>query len=309
MRSIVLPEGRVAVMSDIHGNYPAFRACYADALAQGVNSFVFLGDYVSDLAEPEKVMDLVYEIRAKHPTVCLRGNRERYMLDCMDGRTEFCSGSKTGSLLFTYERLRKRDLDFFRALPIYECVEVGGLSMEIAHAVKEDDRFYFDAEDGNLSKVFPAMTHPFLLTGHSHKQYIRTDASKTVVNPGSVGVPRGYGNWTMYMLMDVRTGKLTCRMRQLPYDVEAVIRAQFESGLVGKAQYWAIGILYDVITGRECTLPLLQRVLEQAGENADAVYDESLWHRLARGMGMKFTQQEILAELKGDCYGTEDQET
>lgn len=302
----VLPEGRVALLSDIHGNYPAFRACYEDALAHGAESFAFLGDYISDLAEPEKVLDLVYGIRSRFPTVCLRGNRERYMLECLAGKTAFLPGSKTGSLLYTFERLRKKDLEFIQGLPLSDSIRIGDMSMEIAHAVKDDDRFYFDTEDGNLPRAFSMMEGDLLLTGHSHRQYIRTEGSKTIINPGSVGVPRGHGNWTMYALLDVREGKLTCQMRQLTYDIARVVRSQFDSGLVDVARYWAIGILYDVITGQEWALELLKKVLLQAGEDPDAVYEEELWHSLANQMGMKFTQREILAELERGNYGTDD---
>ena len=70
----------VAVMSDIHSNHRAFKACYEDALRHGADRFVFLGDYVSDLAQTRETLDLLYEIRDRYPTVCLRWNRERYML-------------------------------------------------------------------------------------------------------------------------------------------------------------------------------------------------------------------------------------
>ena len=53
---------RVAVLSDIHSNYHAFKACYEDAVKCSAESFIFLGDYISDLAEPQRTMDLVYEI-------------------------------------------------------------------------------------------------------------------------------------------------------------------------------------------------------------------------------------------------------
>ena len=92
----------VALLSDIHSNYYAFKACYEDAIKCGAEMFIFLGDYVSDLSEPQRTMDLVYEIQSKYPTICLRGNREGYMLDCESGRSSFIRGSKSGSLLFTY---------------------------------------------------------------------------------------------------------------------------------------------------------------------------------------------------------------
>ena len=57
---------RVAVLSDIHSNYYAFKACYEDAIKCGAEMFIFLGDYVSDLSEPQRTMDLVYEIQSKN---------------------------------------------------------------------------------------------------------------------------------------------------------------------------------------------------------------------------------------------------
>ena len=66
----------VALLSDIHSNYYAFKACYEDAIKCGTEMFIFLGDYVSDLSEPQRTMDLVYKIGSKYPTICLRGNRE-----------------------------------------------------------------------------------------------------------------------------------------------------------------------------------------------------------------------------------------
>ena len=37
-----------AVISDIHGNYPALKAVIDDAKAKGVEAFLLLGDYIRD---------------------------------------------------------------------------------------------------------------------------------------------------------------------------------------------------------------------------------------------------------------------
>jgi len=55
----------IAVMSDIHGNYIALERCLDYAFAQGINSFIFLGVYVAELAYPESklkgYLDLFFE--------------------------------------------------------------------------------------------------------------------------------------------------------------------------------------------------------------------------------------------------------
>lgn len=280
----------VAVFSDIHSNYYAFRACYEDAVKCGTDSFIFLGDYVSDLADPQKTMDLVYEIRDKYPTICLRGNRERYMLDCENGVSDFNRGSKTGSLLFTYNHLRKKDLDFFRGLKISDAIEINGIRMEIAHASMDNDRYYFVGNSEHSAEIFAQMKYNYLLTGHSHRQYILQDSGKTIINPGSVGIPHGGTRWPKYAVLEIASGDVACFFREVQYDLTDTIHAQFRGGLVDYANYWAIGALYDVITGEELVMKLLERV-----SDLDCVYNEEMWHCAAAELGMKFTEQEILA--------------
>ena len=284
---------RVAVLSDIHSNYYAFKACYEDAIGCGAEMFIFLGDYVSDLSEPRRTMDLVYEIQSQYPTVCLRGNREGYMLDCESGTSNFNRGSKSGSLLFTYEHLRKKDLEFIRGLKISDTIIIEGVGIEIAHAAMDNDRYYFDSNDGHTADIFPQMKCDYLLTGHSHKQYIQRNAGKTIINPGSVGIPQGGTRNPQYALLDVVDGNVVCKFREVPYDMADAIRAQFASGLVDYAKYWPIGILYDLITGEEWALKLLRRV----GESGD-FYNEEVWRTASVELGMKYTEQEILEWYK-----------
>lgn len=289
---------KVAVLSDIHSNYHALLACYEDALQWGVDSFIFLGDYVSDLAEPERTMDLVYKIQSQYPTVCLRGNREGYMLDRGNNTTNFAHGSKSGSLLFTYEHLRKRDLDFFRELRISDTIVINGVQIEIAHAARNDDRYYFDCNDGRTAEIFPQMTCSYLLTGHSHKQYIKRESAKTIINPGSVGIPQDGSHWPKYAILEIANDDVSCTLREVPYNIADTIHSQFATGLVDYAKYWAIGILYDIITGEEFVLNLLKRVQE-----VDGIQDEEVWHSLAARLGMRFTEQEILAEYQKRTQG------
>ncbi|MEE1327095.1 MAG: metallophosphoesterase family protein [Oscillospiraceae bacterium] len=280
---------KVAVFSDIHSNYHAFKACYEDAVKNGATQFIFLGDYVSDLAEPAKTMDLLYEIQSRYPTVCLRGNRERYMLEHENGTSLFASGSKSGSLLFTYEHLRKKDLDFFRSLPISSHVCIDGVEIEIAHASKDDDRFYFEENDPQMEHIFAQMKCNYLLTGHCHKQYIQHKSGKTIINPGSVGIPQGGSIWPKYAILQISDGAVSCLLREVPYNICEAIHSQFDNGLVNFAKYWAIGVLYDIMTGQECVLALLNLVSESGN-----IHEESDWHSAAIRLGLKLTKQEII---------------
>ena len=56
----------IAVLSDIHGNYVALEKCIEYALNRNINTFLFLGDYVGELAYPQKTMDILYNLKEKY---------------------------------------------------------------------------------------------------------------------------------------------------------------------------------------------------------------------------------------------------
>ena len=70
---------RIAVFSDIHSNHTALEACFRTAEARGADLWVFLGDYVSDCANPRATMELLYRARREHDCVFIKGNREEYI--------------------------------------------------------------------------------------------------------------------------------------------------------------------------------------------------------------------------------------
>lgn len=51
---------KIAVLSDIHGNYTALQKCLDYAVNIGVDTFIFLGDYLGELACPKKKQWIYY---------------------------------------------------------------------------------------------------------------------------------------------------------------------------------------------------------------------------------------------------------
>lgn len=281
---------RAAVLGDIHGNYRAFQACVEDARNLGAECFVLLGDFVTDFSYPERTMDLIHSLRKQYPCYAVRGNRERYLLEHREGKAEFVPGSKTGSLLYTYERLREKDFTFFAEIPIYDRVTLQGVPMEIAHAEKDSDSLVFQPGEERMQDIFRSMETKLLLTAHSHLQYIQRYADKVILNPGAAGVPMRMVGKCPYALLEFSANGVSCLLRQVPVDLEPIIREQFDSGLVQEGGYWAIAILNNLLTGRNRTIAILNRVLDQNG-----AFREEVWARSARELGLAVTMEELLA--------------
>jgi len=280
---------RLAVMSDIHSNDPALSACLEDARAAGAEGYVFLGDYISDLAYPRRSLERLYALQEEAPCWFLRGNREDYMLRAWKEGRRFRPGSKEGSLGYTFGQLQEKDLRFFDALPIYRKIFVDGVWLEAAHAERSTNAHVFEEEDPYLETVFGDMNTKLLLTGHSHRQYIRRKGGRTILNPGALGIPQGKPGYAQYALADVCPGELSAQLRAVPYDVPRVIREQYESGLAAQAGLWAVSILNNIVTGENPMLELLRRV-----EASDGAYSEAIWHREAEAMGLAMTPEALL---------------
>lgn len=46
-----------------------------------IKKIIFLGDYIGELAYPQKIMKLLQEIIKDYECICLRGNKEDYWIE------------------------------------------------------------------------------------------------------------------------------------------------------------------------------------------------------------------------------------
>ncbi len=153
---------KLGVFSDIHSNYHGFHACYEEAVKRGVNQFLFLGDYVSDCAYPEKTMELLYHIRDRYPCTFIRGNREDYLLNHKNGAEDgwVSPSSASGSLLYTYEHLTKADLEFFESMDLSGRMKIAGYSdFYYCHGTLENTRGVFHLGSESAKEVLNHLVH------------------------------------------------------------------------------------------------------------------------------------------------------
>ena len=62
----------IAVLSDIHSNYVGLKHCMEYALQRGIHTFLFLGDYVGEMAYPERTMELLHQYRRENQCTFIR---------------------------------------------------------------------------------------------------------------------------------------------------------------------------------------------------------------------------------------------
>jgi predicted phosphodiesterase len=232
---------KLAVISDVHANLPAFEAVLADADAQGVERVVCLGDVVGYNAFPAEAIALL----RRRGIASVQGNHD--LMAVRDHRGERCGPRARHAIEWTRRVLAPAERDYLRALPDRLLLDEGVL---LVHAGLEDPTLYLTtAEQFVAQRAAIGREHPSVglcLTGHTHTagtvsigehgvestgpEPRRLAADRFLfVNPGSVGGPRGEDYRASYAIVDGGAGEV--RFRKVPYDAARVRAENTRQGL------------------------------------------------------------------------------
>lgn len=230
----------IAVLSDIHGNGAALQKCLLYAVNRGIETFIFLGDYLGELAYPQKTMDILYSVKDKYRCFFIKGNKEDYWIDYEDqpgGWKEY--DSTTGCLYYTYHNLAKKDLHFFKTLPFKMELEFHGLPpITICHGSPRKANEKLLPDDERTFLIMENNASDYILCGHTHIQGKIEHNGKIVLNSGSAGFSMNSGGRAQFMILKGMQAKWDYEFISLEYNVENVIAELHSSGLSRKAPYW-----------------------------------------------------------------------
>lgn len=283
---------KIAVFSDIHSNYHAFKACVDYTLERGIKHFLFLGDYVSDCAYPQKTMNLLYELRDQYPCWFIKGNREEYLLNHRDGSKDGWTSpsSASGSLVYTFENLTNEDFFFFENLKIsgHMCIE-GFPNFMFCHGSMENTRGDLRFGRENAALTLENMETHMLVCGHTHQQGIYEYKGKKIVNVGSVGIPWNHNGNAQFGILYGNSDNWDVELIQLSYDKLAAVNELYESKLNEKANIWVKLVEETLLTGidrsRDCLHKALKKCEEREGVAKWSNLSEIYWEEAAKEMG------------------------
>ncbi|WP_099468825.1 metallophosphoesterase family protein [Konateibacter massiliensis] len=231
----------IAVLSDIHGNYIALEKCIGYALERGADTFLFLGDYVGELAYPQRTMEMIYSLNSQYACYFVKGNKEDYWLDYIAGGKKGWKekDSTTGALLYTYNNLTERDISFFGRLSHKQEIQIESMPlMTICHGSPNQVNEKLLPDDEKTFEVMKKEKASLILCGHTHIQTKIEQEGKVVLNPGAAGVPLYSEGKAQFLLLHAENGEWKEEFVSLPYDVAKVISDLHESGLCESAPYW-----------------------------------------------------------------------
>lgn len=242
---------RVAVVSDIHGNYKALEVFLEYIERLSVDAIIGLGDYLTDSPYPQRTLSLIYEMQKKYPCHLIRGNREEYLLENRRRDQGWHICSPNGALYYTYQQIRESDLDWMDALPSEIVLQLGDCpELTLCHGAPGVIRGNFQFDRPLMEQSMKKLQTRYLLGGHSHHQTLERLYGKVYLNPGSLGMPIDeQGRHTQFAIMEGSTQSWEIELVTMDYDVDGFLRDFRESGIEDYGLYLTRAVEKTLLTG------------------------------------------------------------
>lgn len=288
---------KLALLSDVHGNYKALEAVLEYLEDHPVEGILCLGDYVTDSPYPERVLALLYRMEKQYPCWFTRGNREDYLLNNPGNCKGWKPSSASGVLYYTLQRLTQEDITFFASMPEERKLELEDYPvLYLCHGTPGRVRGNVYEEKGLLQEVMSEFPYRYLLGGHSHHQEVYGQQGKTYVNPGSVGLAiDGIGKRAQFavltLMSDKEDGKNCCTVELLsiPYDIDAFLKDFTESGVDEIGMTLNKAIKKTLLTGVNYVWKCIQAMEAEAartGRSSVPDMPEECWRLLEEQFGL-----------------------
>lgn len=232
---------RIAILSDIHANLPAFEAVLADVEKEGPDEVWCLGDVVGYGAQPDGCASLA----AERCSLCLVGNHDLAVIGSLD--ISSFSHAAAAAVRWTQENSSQETMDFLKGL------SPSNTEREVAlyHASPRDPVWEYVLWPDQAAECMEVQDTRVSFVGHSHVALYFTDQpeeevrgaqaaandelelgdGKWLINPGSVGQPRDGDSRASWLELD--TEAWTARYRRVSYEIDRAATAIEEAGLPG----------------------------------------------------------------------------
>jgi predicted phosphodiesterase len=231
---------RVAVISDIHGNFDALAAVLADIDKSKIDMVVCLGDCIGYGAEPERVIRTLQE-RGIPSTL---GNHEQAVLE--RDRLDWFNPMAKASLIKTVSMLSEETLRMIKGFPTF--LASNGSRFVHGFPPASVTTYSFELSPADKRRVLDNLVESVSFFGHTHDLCIITYDGHTLtdaplglepiailpdhryaINVGSVGQPRDGNNNAKYVIWD--KSDATFEVKFVPYDIAAAADKIIAAGL------------------------------------------------------------------------------
>ena len=235
---------RLAVLSDIHGNLPAFEAVLNDLNRVGEVDLIWcLGDFAAWGTRPAECVAKLREIHehyGKEKFKVIGGNTDRYIVS--GKRPEIPHAKDEESMKKRRTTFLQRDVLLIWALQQFSWDDYEFVSKTIGrelytrvegygdvigyHGIPGDDDSIALRPDSPQEEAEDALldrSGRLAIGGHTHLVMDRTLSNWRAINPGSIGLSFTDVNFAEWALITFEGDNAEVDFRKVPYDVQSLI--------------------------------------------------------------------------------------
>jgi len=222
---------RIALFSDIHGNYVAFRAVLDDIRKVGPDQLAFLGDAATLGPQPLEVIRDLRELNC----LCIMGNHDEFLINPESIHAYTARPQIIAAVDWCRNRIGDEELQFLSTFQSTATLPLGdGKSLFLYHGspTSNIENIPVTAPAEEFENHFGSLDYQVFAGGHTHIQMARQHCGKWVINVGSVGMPFKEFNPGMkptllphaeWCLLEWKDGTLSVDLRRVSVDAEAAI--------------------------------------------------------------------------------------
>ena len=290
---------RLAVLGDIHGNFPALEAAVSDARRIGVDDFIFTGDLLTGAAFPVETMQLIQSL---HPRVIVRGNHEGYLASVQAGTAPdgWQTSPQWAGLRWTYRQLGDEAVSQLAALPAAQVEDFEGAgSVRVVHGspnspfeglvpLKPDVVNVFrragilaGGRPVPLTRAVQGVDETVLVCGHTHIPWSERVNGCLGVNPGAAGASIVGSPASCYAILEGSAQGWYATLHSVPYDLRPVREACINRGLLEEGGVVTRALLLNAETGWNVALALIEYAYRLAGVDwpKSRLLPDEIWAR------------------------------
>lgn len=229
---------KIAVLADIHANYPALETVVDHIDRWRPDLVLVAGDIVNRGPKPAECLQLVQAKQRADNWKMIRGNHEEYVL--WHSRPAAPRAGPEFELFrysyWTYQKLNQ-DVTALQNMPdefSMSSPEAG--EFRGVHASMKGNRrgIYPEMSDQTIRELI-APPPALMVVGHTHRPLIRTIGSTLVVNTGAVGLPFDADPRAAYAQIMWRNGTWQAAVIRLDYDIAQAKKDFYTTGFLAEA--------------------------------------------------------------------------
>lgn len=228
---------KVAVISDIHGNFQALESVILDIGKEKCDKIWCLGDLA--MAGPQPRMVLSYIMEHGYDWTIIQGNTDKLIsdftpkiFDALKEKMPVMANALMDDVLII-EQERK---DFLKTLPPRKEMMVEGVSVLLVHGSprKMNEDILPNMKLSQVEEIIEGELADLILCGHTHIPCgYQTLTKKTIVNVGSVGRPMTGIPKANYAIIEFDNGTFTVKHKEVEYDYETAAEIMRVRGFEG----------------------------------------------------------------------------